>query len=166
MICAGRLWPVFLLSASLLVLGCNPPGPAGPPASQAHQAADHDDDHDGHEHGDEHEHEHHESYTDAVRELDGLRLAAKNALADNNLKAADEAVHEIGHILEELPALADKEIAAADDKVKPAIHDLYVCFDKIDQKIHGDVGKTYDEMAAQIDAGMETLRREMKTQEK
>ena len=103
----GRFCPVFVLASSLLIFGCNQPGPAGPPASQANHGADHDDDQD---HAGEHEH--HESYAEAVKELDGLRLAARDAMANNNLEAADEAVHEIGHILEELPALAAKETAA------------------------------------------------------
>jgi hypothetical protein len=149
----GRLCPFILLLGCLLVFGCNRPGPVGLPASRT-----------GHD--DDDEHEHHESYAAAVQELDGLRLAAKNAMAEDNLKAADDAVHEIGHILEELPALAEKEIGAADDQVKPAIDELFDCFDQIDQKLEGGAGKTYDEVAERIDVAMATLRSKVKSQEK
>ena len=158
----GRCYPVFLLASSLLVFGCNPPGATAPPASQATHGADHDDDHD--HAGDEHEH--HETYAEAVTELDSLRLAIRDAMAGNNMDAAHDAVHEVGHILEELPALAAKETAAADDSVKPAIDKLYECFDQIDQKLEGGTGKTYDEVAEPIEVAMATLRSKLKTQEK
>jgi len=155
----GRLSGVILLASSLLVFGCNPSPPPAPKAAPA--------DHDGeHAHDDDGEHEHHETYADAVKELDELRLAAKNALAENHVEEADKAVHELGHILAELPALADKEGAMADERVKPAIDDLFDCFDQIDQKLEGGVGKTYDEVADRIDAAMDTLRSKVKSQEK
>ena len=122
---SGRLCPVFLLLGGLFVFGCNSPAPPTPPAGHA---ADHDDDHD------DGEHPHHETYAAAVEELDGLRLAVKNAMAENNLDAAHEAVHEIAHILEELPALAAKQATAADENVKRAIDELFECFDQIESK--------------------------------
>ena len=170
----GRLVPIFLLLSCLLVFGCNPSPPAPRPVSAASDGADHaamgDDTHDhaGHDHHEHADHdEHHESYAEAVTELDSLRMAAKDALAAGNLEAADDAVHEIGEILEELPDLAAKEAAiAADETIKPAIKDLYDCFDSIDQKLHGDVGKTYDEVAERIDAAMKTLRARATPKEK
>jgi predicted RNase H-like HicB family nuclease len=153
----GRLSAVFLLTSSLLVFGCNPSPPPAPKTAPVDHDAEHD--HDG-------EHEHHETYADAVKELDELRLVAKNALAENKVEAADKAVHELGHILAELPALADKEGVMADERVKPAIDDLFDCFDQIDQKLEGGVGKTYDEVAERIDAAMDTLRSKVKSQEK
>jgi hypothetical protein len=175
----GRLYPFFLLGTSLLILGCNPPGPAPPPASQAREQTDHGDDHDAdhdkmgepghhhHEHGD-HDDEHHESYADAVAELDQLRGEVKDALAAGDLKKADGPVHEIGHILEELPELAAKETElATDDTIKPAVDDLFECFNDIDLKLHDDgAGKTYDEVADRIDAAIATLRSKAKTEEK
>ena len=126
------------------------------------EQADHE--HAEHEHG---EHEHHESYAAAVAELDQLRGEVKAALSENNLEKADEPIHEIGHILGELPELAAKEAELANDStVKPAIDDLFDCFNQIDKKVHEDTGKTYDELADRIDAAMETLRSKAKTQEK
>ena len=101
-----------------------------------------------------------------MNELDSLRLAVKNAMADNNTEAADKAVHEIGHILEELPGLAAKQAVAVDDKLKPAIDDLFDCFDQINQKLEGGVGKTYDELSERIDVAMATLRDKVKAEEK
>ncbi len=179
----GQLYLFFLFGASVLILGCNPPGPAPPPASQAGEQPGHDDDHDGdhdhdhdkmgehghhhHEHGD-HDEEHHESYADAVAELDQLRGEVKEALAAGDLKKADGPVHEIGHILEELPELAAKDTRlATDDTIKPAIDDLFDCFNDIDLKLHDDgAGKTYDEVADRIDAAIATLRSKAKTEEK
>jgi hypothetical protein len=184
----GRLCPVFLLGGSLMIFGCNPSAsePVGKPTERvgydddhAHDSMDDDDhdhegqDHEGHghaghdHHGDADHEEHHESYAEAVAELDSLCVAAKDGLAANNLEAADAAVHEIGHILEELPELAAKEASlAADDTIKPAIDDLFDCFDKIDRKLHGEAGKTYGEVADRIDAALKTLRGRAKTDAK
>ena len=83
---------------------------------------------------------------------------AKDALSAGDVKKADKAVHKIGHVLEELPELAAKETElAGDDTIKPAIDDLFDCFDRIDRKLHEDAGKTYDEVADRIDAAMKTF---------
>ncbi|HTU25086.1 MAG TPA: hypothetical protein VMF30_06800 [Pirellulales bacterium] len=162
----GRLGLIVLLAGWVAMPGCGPAAPATPKAEGTAGEKEHaglgghihDDDAD-----EEHEHEHHESFADAVTELDGLRDAARRAMGENNVKAADDAVHEIGHILEELPSLAAKEAATAEDtEVRPAIDELFECFDQIDHKLHGEAGKTYDEVSQRVDAAMETLRAKLK----
>ncbi|HEX4146580.1 MAG TPA: hypothetical protein VHY91_23970 [Pirellulales bacterium] len=159
----GRLRPVLLLSGSLLVFGCNPAGPPASSGQASNRLGDHEHDHDD---GNADEHEHHETYAEAVKELDSLRLAVRDAMASSNMDAADDAVHEIGHILEELPALAAKETRTADETIKPAIDKLFDCFDQIDEKLEGGAGKTYDEVAEHIDVAMATLRSKVKSQER
>jgi hypothetical protein len=154
-----------LLGASGLVLaGCNasPPPPPPPPQAAAHEHA-------GHEHKHDHEAGHHDgeepdTYAEAVKQVDMLCGDAKAAFAAKDLEKADIPVHKLGHVLEDIPELAKKESMPADDQeaVKKAVEELFDCFGKIDNKLHGNEGNTYDELAPRIDAALQTLHSKLK----
>jgi hypothetical protein len=147
--------PLLVLIMSVSPLGCNSPAPSsGPPAAEE---GHHDHDHDGEDsHG-----EHPETYADAVATLDELRTDVKDAFAANDLEKADGPVHEFGHVLEELPALAEKAslTQVEQDEIKTAVEDLFDCFGRIDDRIHSGKGATYEEVSEEIDAALATLRR-------
>jgi hypothetical protein len=176
---SARLWPVGLLAIVLFGFsGCNPPGP--PPIHPVEdKAAEHDDDH-GAMHDHDHEHEHHghehahgehgegETFADEFQELDGLTVNVKEAFAAGETEKADGAVHEIGHVLEELSELASKDNVPAEKQteLKQAIEELFDCFGAIDNKLHGKDGASYDDVSQRIDAAMKTLRAQAESEAK
>ncbi|MFM7205611.1 MAG: hypothetical protein ACKO4T_02920 [Planctomycetaceae bacterium] len=138
---ASRLVPLLSLPVLWLVVlwlpvfwGC---GPAAPPASSPRPVAGHDTEHD-HDHGHEHAPGHRDaataSFSDGVRELESLGrdLAAK--LAEDAGDAADEVVHGIGHLLEEIRARAKAEGLA--DSAAAHLDELEECFGKVDEAFH------------------------------
>jgi hypothetical protein len=71
---------------------------------------------------------------------------------------ADAAVHEVGHLLEDAEKLLEAAELDGKDVVKGAITDLFDAFNRIDEKIHGGEGSTYDEEKAKIESALATLK--------
>lgn len=111
-----------------------------------------------HAHGADHDHP--ETLADAVKELIELRDTVRDSLAKKNLKLADESLHEIGHLLEKVPGLALKASLTKEqsETLKKSTGELFDLFGKIDEKMHGGKGMSYEEAAAKIDAAIEALR--------
>ena len=130
-----------------------------------HDDHDHaDKDHEDHDHAD-HDHEKSEhktadTYAAAVDEIERLRKSIKTGFDEKKLKEADEAVHEVGHVLETVTKLAAKASLSAEDQalVKKHVEDLFTAFGKIDEKLHGAVGSDYNEVAKEIEAAIEVLK--------
>lgn len=157
------------------------PAPSPQTAGQDHDHQDdqaHDHDHDRgeahEEHKDDHDHaaedDHHkhpESYAEAVEQLEALHAAVKSAFSAGDTAKADGPVHAVGHLLKEVPALGKKAALAAADQaaIEKAVDDLFECFGQIDQQLHGGEGKSYDEVAAQIDQAMGILQSKVKLQQ-
>lgn len=114
----------------------------------------------GHDHDDGHVH--HESFSEAVGEVESLNAAVKTAFADSDLSTADGPLHEIGHLLEELPELAAQESLSEEDnrQVKQSVDSLMDSFGALDERIHGGAedGKSYDDVASEIDAALSNLK--------
>jgi hypothetical protein len=105
-------------------------------------------------------HEHAETYPEAVAELEAMNKAIAAAFAANDADAAHDPLHEIGHVLDELPALAKKQ-ELSDEAVAAigaAVEKLFDAFGKVDAMFHDGEGATYDEVKADVDANMEVLR--------
>lgn len=151
----ARWLGTLLLACGVLVglNGCTPANDSATSESEAHDDHDHEHDHD-HDHGDEYE-----SYAAAVAAIAQLRDSVRDGMAADNHEEADEALHEIGHLLEHVPELAEK--ASADsidvDAVKQAVDTLLDAFGRIDETLHGGEGSTYDDESAEIDAAIATL---------
>jgi hypothetical protein len=122
------------LSASVLLacaVGCAPaPSPAPPAVSAAAT--------DGHEHEHDHGHDAPATLAEGIARLESLSAELTEKLAGNSVEAADEAVHGIGHLLEELRDLAEKEGFAGETRavVRRALNDLEECFGKVDEAFH------------------------------
>lgn len=146
------LLPVaILVSATFLTVGCGKgdSNSERPPISIDELESD---GHAGHKHA--------ETYPEAVAELEEMNQAIASAFASNDVDAAHDPLHEVGHVLDELPALAKKhqlgdEAVAA---ISAAVEKLFEAFGKVDEKFHGGEGATYDEVKADVDSSMDVLR--------
>jgi len=102
-----------------------------------------------------------ESFADALKKFDKLRGEIKASFAAGDLTKADGPVHEVGHLLEELPESAAKESQseAEQRQVRRAVDALMDSFAAIDERVHGGdtAGKSYEEVAARIDAAFAAL---------
>jgi histidinol dehydrogenase len=95
-------------------------------------------------------------------------VAAKLASGAND--AADDAVHDVGHLLEDLDTLVGKQDVAADVKeaTKKAVAELMDCFDKVDQAMHAskDEGESpsavHASVTERIAAAMASLEKQIK----
>lgn len=112
-------------------------------------------------------HKHAETYPAAVAELEEMNKTIASAFADNDVDAAHDPLHEVGHVLDELPGLAKKQ-ALGDEAVaaiSAAVETLFNAFGKVDEKFHGGEGATYDEVKADVDSSMEVLRKYLPAEE-
>ncbi len=157
--------------AFVLSLGCN----HSPPAEQAPEAAHGDSEHGDHEHGHDHAHEGHDheghdhahgehggaskTYAEAVEKVVAARDTIRDNLAAGEKDKADAALHELGHVLERIPALIKESTLSDEEKeaAKKDIDELFEQFDKLDEQIHGDLEITYDAFAEKIDAAVSRL---------
>lgn len=153
---------VLLGLAILFAPGCGrSANTATQDASPAKQETDGGHDGRGHDHDQAgSEAEHPESFADAVAEIETLRSAIRDAFVAGNPHEADSQLHEIGHILKELPGLAsDSDMPKPDwNEVVAASNTLFDRFSKIDEKVHGGEGLTYSDAEADIDQAIEALK--------
>jgi hypothetical protein len=116
-----------LVIGCLAMMGCSAANPPAAPAAQSKH-----DDH-GHDHG----HDHPETLAEGVAGLRKLFAGLKVTLAAEKVDAddADEVVHGIGHLLEDLRGIAAK--ATLGDEAKAAatkaLDELEDCFGKVDE---------------------------------
>jgi chromosome segregation ATPase len=83
----------------------------------------------------------------------------REALEKGEKDKADDALHEIGHVLEHVDELAEKASLseAQRDDVKKDVEELLDHFSAIDEKIHGDEQVAHDELSEKIHAAIERL---------
>lgn len=131
-----------------------PPPPAARPAPVA-RAHDHDHDHD------EHEHEHPRTLTAGVVEIQKLWGRIREAIAKGDRDKADEHVHEVGHLLEDLEGLVAAVPEDAREAGKAAVAEIFDCFDSLDTAFHGDEDDwkkvDLDALATRLDGAFKTL---------
>jgi len=108
-------------------------------------------------------HAHAETYAEAVAELEEMNKTISAAFAANDIDSADEPIHEVGHVLDEVVTLAKKETMPEEAvaAISAAVEKLFDAFGRVDEKIHGGEGATYGEVQADIDAGFEVLRQHL-----
>ncbi len=138
---------VCLLSLGLFIthqIGCN--GPKEPTASEA-------DDHD-------HDHDHDRlSFGQAIGKIEELAGTIGQSMAKGDSDAAHEPLHEIGHLLEELPHLAKDEGLSEQQQASldAAVNQLMDAYGAVDAIMHGEDGKSYDDVKEEIAASLKTL---------
>lgn len=175
--CFRWLMAATLASYALVFsLGCNS---STPPAGGGGKPADsHDHDHD---HGHDHDHDHGKgegqgevkkddgkaeaaapkSYAESVQTVVAKYEAIRDSFGKKDVDAAHGPLHDIGKLLEQVPVLAGQESKdeAALAEVKKAVDALFDNYTKVDEKLHGEEGATYEEVAEKIDAAIEQLKK-------
>lgn len=154
-----RFLPVVSVMAALALAGCQP---AAPPAAKTAQKAAH-----GHDHGHGHEdHDHPETLAAGVAQLAEAAAAVEKHLASGAADAADEVVHGVGHIIEDIQGLLPKENLTAEAKAAAAkaLDEVFECFDKLDTALHAPAGKgappaeVHAGLKNRIDAAIKSLK--------
>lgn len=122
---------------SVLSVGCTPTGDSD---SDSHAKPD-------------------ETFDGAVSSLMELRDTIRDGIAAGDPDKAHGPLHKIGHVIESLPKLAEKEGKSAEQvsSLKGAADSLLDAFGEIDKTFHGGEGSTYDEVAPEIDVAMNTI---------
>lgn len=150
----AALAKLAMVALALTILGCEP---AAKPKSVASDGAS--------EHEHEHEHAHPETLADAVKELEGICASVKAAFEKNDPDAADEPLHDVGHLLEDVQALSAKSKLddASKAEVKTAVDGLLDAFGAIHDGMHGGTGKKYADVAEAIESALKTLTEKSKS---
>jgi hypothetical protein len=166
--------------AAVATLGCGSSenGPAvtptnAPAATQehgehdGHEHANNGHGHEGHGHGDHegHDHSHADAgsppadFASAVAELQSLYETIRDAFQSGDQDKADNALHQVGHLLEALPELAgeaglgEQELAQA----KSASSAMFEEYGNIDEAIHSGKEPDYEAVAEKLDTAMAEL---------
>lgn len=166
-----------LCLAGLGLVGCAPATKQEAATTKPAAKADHDHDHDhaddkkpakpaAKSEDDHDDHKHPETLAEGVKELEQLVGSVKEHLAAGAKEKADDAVHLVGHLLEDVEKLvpAAKLSAEAEAGVKKAMEELYDCFDKLDVALHAEAGKAdspadvHKQVAERIEAAIKQLK--------
>lgn len=159
-----RIAVVTLLASAV---GCSPAAksPAAPkpaPAPVPAPAAEHDHDHD---HGD---HAHPETLAAGIAELEQAVADVGAKLAEGTDDAADDAVHAIGHLIDDLRGLLAGQEGLADDAKtagNQALDEIFTAFGTLDDALHSgaddakaEVRKAHDSVKESIAKAVGTLK--------
>lgn len=142
---------MLALGGVFIFAGC-PDSETGPVES-AEGHHDHDHGHGGHE-------DHPETYAEAVDQLESIDKTIRDAFAADDADTAHGPLHDIGHLLEEVTELAQKETMSEEQRadVQQAVESLFDLYGAVDATMHGGEGKSYDEVKDDIDAALATLK--------
>jgi len=137
------------LTLSIGLLGCETKSVPGKPLVATGNAG-------GHSHGD---HKEATTMAEAIKEIDSHRIAIKDAFAKKQPEDAHDSLHEIGHVIESITALAAEHATTDESKqvVKKAVGELLDCFGAVDETLHSEKGKSYEEVSERVDAAMASL---------
>ena len=138
--------------AAALMVGCTETdSPAVDAAKPDGSHADHEHDHSGGDHP--------ETYAEAVKALTAIDDTIKNAFAKDDKDAAHGPLHDVGDILTDLNDLAnDADMTDEQRKsVRAEVEKLFEAFGAVDETMHGKEGKSYDEVASEIEASLKVL---------
>lgn len=156
----------LLVCLSLCALiGCGAPAPE--------KTASHDD-HDEHgEHGEHGEHhddhddegEHHEgepeTFAEAFEAVSAMKTKICKAFKDGTPDDAHAALHDVGHLLEELPELAAKGGELSEEqvsKMNAAVEALFDGFGKLDSTMHGGKEVNVEDLESKLTTALEDLK--------
>jgi len=155
---------------SFAMTGCKPAPPTEEKStkSESHAAHDHNDhDHHGHDHGEHGDENHPETYAEAIKQLEEMHAAIRDAFAKNDKDAAHDPLHHVGHLLEDIAGLAEKASLGAEQltAVKKAKEELFDAYTKIDGMFHGEKEVKYEDLAKKLDAALAVLQGAVKKEE-
>jgi len=144
------------LLLSMLLLGCSESGRDG----SASMSDEHGHDEHNHEGGNGHaDHDHPETLEQGLLELTNLRDTVREAFAADDVDTAHGPLHEVGHLLEDITALFDRQNLTSERRgiAKQNLDTLFDMFGKVDSTWHGQDGAAYKEVSDEIDAAITAL---------
>lgn len=147
----------------LATIGCSSETTASPARTTA-TGGDHNspEDHERNQHHRDHEEENPapETFKAAVEAVLGINETIRRAFAVQDDDAADDRLHEIGHLLKGMNALAEKSEMTYEQRqlVQGAVARLFEAFRAVDATMHGREGISYEEASIQIDENLEVLK--------
>jgi hypothetical protein len=139
-------WQLCLLAcfSFTLTTGCQETAPETAQVEEDHQ----------------HEHAHAETLAEAVTELNELHSEIAKAFTADKPDDAHDALHDVGHVLEELAPLAKNE-KLPDDRmaaIETAVTTLMDGYGELDKTMHGAEGKSWSEVSASIDEALKSIK--------
>lgn len=148
---------VALLVFACLTGACSRPAPSPPAAKTGTAGHDHD-----HDHAD---HDHPKTLAEGVAQLKQAAAEAKAHLAAGNMDAADNVVHGVGHLVEDIHALLPKANLSAEAQAAAtkALDEIFTCFDELDSALHGPAGTSgipadlQSKVAKRVEDAIQTL---------
>ena len=107
-----------------------------------------------------HEHAHAETLAEAVTELSTLHSEIATAFTADKPDDAHDALHDVGHVLEELGPLAQNEKLPEDrlTAIETAVKTLMDGYGELDKTMHGAEGKSWSEVSASIDEALKNIK--------
>ncbi len=99
------------------------------------------------------------TFKQAVQSLVEQRNVIRDGFASGDIDKAHGPLHEVGHTLEHLVDLAEKEGIKGSDltAIKQAKETLFDAFDNVDKTLHGGEGSTYEDESETIDTALQTI---------
>ncbi len=104
-------------------------------------------------------HAHPETFEEALEQLVAFKSQIQTAFEAGTPDDAHDALHEIGHVLGELPELATKVTDDADKKkaVADAADKLFDAYEKLDKSMHGGDEVKYESIKEDVDSAITAL---------
>lgn len=133
-------------AAAWIATGCTPS--AQPPAAPRAAVDEHDH---GHDHAD---HAHPETLAEGIAQIKQAAADVKAHLAAGKADAADDVVHGVGHLIEDVQGLLPKEKLSDEGRAAAtkALDEIFACFDELDTALHAPEGK--GDSPADVHAGV------------
>lgn len=134
------------LCFGLFAVGC---GPAPQTATENHSGEEHDEEHEAH------------TFAEVMEELGGQYTTIKTAFESNSPDDAHGALHEVGHALESLTKIAEKDEEMTDEmkeSLTSSVNSLYEAFGSLDDMMHGGDEVDFAEVDKKASAAMDALK--------
>lgn len=162
-----RTIAALAILATSAIVGCSR-APEAPPRADSKPAAADDRDRAATDEAHDHDHGDHappKTLADGVKRLTAAAADVKKHLAADARADADTAVHDMGHLLEDLQECVRTSELAADAKAAAtkSLDELFDCFGKLDEALHADTGtgtpaaEVHASVATRIEAAIGAL---------
>ncbi len=141
---------VIVVFMFTFVMGCKPGPNAKTVAEGGHEEHDHD--HGGGKHP--------ESLSEAIDAIAKSGTLILNAFKSGSPDDAHGELHEIGHLIESLPALGEKSglTPEANATIASANEKLMDAFGKLDETLHGGAAQNLDEISQKVESSLAELK--------
>jgi hypothetical protein len=138
------------LIACIAFSGCDSPGPTKPAGAKSGS---------GHSHSHSHDHEN-LTLKDAVAKTLEMATKIQAAGVKGDFDAAHDEIHDIGHLLEDLVALAKSESKSDEIQasVKSTAESLFSSMGKVDKALHDGKTVKYEEIKDAYETGLANLK--------